>query len=58
MVTAEYAVRSVFSTILMLVGVLVLVLGVLIAFQAQAITIPSVAYFLIGAVLIAASSWI
>jgi hypothetical protein len=58
MVTVANAVRSIVSTTLMIVGVLILVFGVLIAYGANAITIPSVVYFLFGAVLIAASGWI
>ncbi len=58
MVSAENAVRSVFSTILLLVGVLILIFGIFIAFEAQAITFSAVVYFLIGAVIIAISSWI
>jgi hypothetical protein len=55
---AEYAARSALSTILLIVGVLVLLFGVFLAFEAQAITITAIVDFLIGVILIVVASWI
>jgi hypothetical protein len=55
---AANAVRSVFSTLLLIVGVLVLLFGVFLAFEAMDITLAAVVDFLIGVVLIIVSKWV
>ncbi|HEV8049921.1 MAG TPA: hypothetical protein VGP88_04955 [Thermoplasmata archaeon] len=54
----ENAVRSLFSTVLLIVGILVLLFGVFLAFEARAITWPAIIDFAFGAVLVIVSSWI
>jgi hypothetical protein len=56
--SGETVVRSMFSTLLLIAGILVLLFGVFLAYEAQGITVPSVVDFLIGAVLIVVSGWI
>jgi hypothetical protein len=58
MSSAENAVRSVLSTILLIVGILVLLFGVLLAYEAQAITDGAIVDFLIGAVLVFISGYV
>jgi hypothetical protein len=55
---AAVAVRGVFSTLLLIVGILVLLFGIFLAFEAQAITWTALVDFLIGAVLIVVSGWV
>lgn len=55
---AAYAARSVLSTVILIVGVLVLLFGVFLAFEAQAITIAAIVDFVIGVILIVVASWI
>ncbi|MCI4355970.1 MAG: hypothetical protein L3K18_02340 [Thermoplasmata archaeon] len=52
----ENAVRSRVSVLLLIAGVLVLLFGVFLAYEAQDITVPSVVDFLVGVVLIAISN--
>jgi hypothetical protein len=54
----ENAARSVISMVLLVIGILVLLFGVFLAFEARDITVPSVIDFLIGAVLIVVSGWV
>jgi hypothetical protein len=54
----ENAVRSLVSVLLLLAGVLVLLFGVFLAYEARDLTVPSVIDFVVGAVLIVISSWI
>jgi hypothetical protein len=58
MTRGEYAVRSAFSTLMLIAGVLILLFGVFLAWEAQAIYWTAIVDFLIGAVLIVVSSWI
>jgi hypothetical protein len=54
----ENAVRSIFSTLILIAGILVLLFGVFLAWEAMDITIPAIIDFVVGVVLIAVSSWI
>jgi hypothetical protein len=55
---AAVAVRGLFSTLMLIAGILILVFGIFLAFEAQSLTWPSIVDFLVGAVLIVVSSWI
>ena len=55
---ASMAVRSLFSTLLLIAGILILIFGIFLAFEAQALTWAAVVDFLVGAVLIVVSGWV
>jgi hypothetical protein len=54
---AANAVRGIFSTLILLAGIIVLLFGVFLAYEAQAVTWDALVDFLIGAVLIVVSGW-
>lgn len=58
MATAEYAVRSIFSTLMLIAGIVVLLFGVYLAYEAQAITFTAIVDFVVGLVLIVVSNFI
>jgi hypothetical protein len=58
MTTAEYAARSVFSTLMLIAGIVVLLFGVYLAYEAQTITLTAIVDFLVGLVLIVVSKFI
>jgi uncharacterized membrane protein len=58
MTRVEYAARSILSTVLLIIGILILIFGIFLAFEARDITIPAIIDFVLGLILIAVSSWI
>jgi hypothetical protein len=55
---AENSVRSVFSILMLIAGILVLLFGIFLAYEARDITWPSIIDFVVGLVLIVVSGWI